>query len=300
MLRSKLGIVFRAVLLIAFAMCGIEMRPRVAAKEKPRVRKILNGDQIKFQSGVTHHVYRQALAQMPSLTIRDLKDATIHFHGEIQGNVTTKRSWQNDRGVVNIINCENVEITGLNVTNLRRYEPVKEIGRQESTALCVSGSKSIRISDSKFSGLGKSIVLLHSGSEVIFRSVEINGYYFELQVGASRAKLDGVVFNQFHPLGNDNHSVICVGSSMRSEETAQLHKNTSISLRESRFQYANRARNRLRQRKLRYSIGSNIRRSSGYQPRFFRCWFRHPARELPQHYDQTQAANSRLGGHRIK
>lgn len=204
------------------------------ASAQPVIHQIVDPQSIEFHSGATHYVHRAATRRLPQLTIRGLANAKIHFLGPIRGNVETKSSWQDDRGVVNLVDCENVEITGLHVTNRRKYEPIAILGKQESTALCVSRSRGVKIADSSFTGAGKSVVLVHSGSDVSLTRTKIKGYYFELHVGASSVKLDEVRFEQHNPQVGDSHAAIWVSSSMR-DDRKKLFKQTSVSLRKASF-----------------------------------------------------------------
>lgn len=225
----------RACFVLAAVLSASVAASQEAVTDRSKVIEIVAPDAIDFQSNATHYVHREATKGATALTIRDLHDAKIHFLGEISGSVTTKSKWQDDRGVVNIVDCRGLEITGLKITNSKKYVPGSKIGGEEATALCISRSKNIQISHSAFKGEGKSIVLIHSGSDVSLKDSDIAGYYFELQVGASSVVTENVTFHQHNPVVGDSHAAIWVSSSMRNDTTRESFEDTAVLLKGATF-----------------------------------------------------------------
>ena len=200
-----------------------------------RVYHFHSARDVEFGSNAIHVIHPSAMANMDKLMIRGVANAKIYFLGDIKGTVPTKSHWQVDRGVVNIVQCENLLISGLKAENLQRYEPVVGLGKNESTALNIVHSKRITIANSTLTGEGKGVVVVSSDSAATIKDTTINGYYFELQVGASNVRCENVTFNQHNKQVGDSHTAIWVSSSMRSEVDKKLYKSTNVVLQGHTF-----------------------------------------------------------------
>ncbi len=228
-------------LVLALASAPTVLAQDVRVLDAPRriktrtIREVIEASDLQFDSNTTHYVHAKATKGLNQLTIRNIHNAKIHFLGEIRGKVQTKTPWPDDRGVVNFVDCEDIEVSGLNVHNSQQYQLVPvEVGKHEATALNISRCKNLLVRDSKFSGLGKGIVVIHSKSKVRMRACEITGYYLEVQVGASDVELEDVVCHQENLLAPDSHSALYVSSYVKNASN-RVYKGTNISLKGMTF-----------------------------------------------------------------
>ena len=151
---------------------------------------------------------------------------------QVVDEVQALGDWSDDRGVVNIVDCSDLFITGLRARNTYQYtaNPVQG-DEQSSTALNISRSQNIRIEGAELEGSGRCVVWIHGGSTIEALNMTIDAYYFCVGVGASNVNFTNLVANQFNPVTTgDKHSTFWVSSSMRSSSTNELHRETEISL----------------------------------------------------------------------
>ena len=199
------------------------------------VHHIHSADSVEFASNAIHVIHASAATKLEKLTIRNLKNAQIHFLGPIKAKVATESQWQVDRGVVNLIGCEKVVLSGLKAENLQRYQPVVGLGKNESTAVSIAHSKKITIKNAELVGDGKGVVVVSGGSSVTIKDSKVKGYYFELQVGASTVHCRNTTFDQFNEQVGDSHAAIWVSSSMRSELDNQFFENSRVTFKGCTF-----------------------------------------------------------------
>ena len=178
------------------------------------------------------YVHADAVLDEP-LNIIGRNGDEVHFleGSQVTAQVQSQGSWSDSRGVVNIVGCNDIRISGLRATNTFQYSGTTAGGDNESsTALNVSRSKDIQIDDAQLKGLGKSVVWIHGDSTVSISDATIEAYYFCVGVGASTVSFSNLTIHQFNPIfTGDKHSVFWVSSSIRSSNN-QLYKNTAITL----------------------------------------------------------------------
>ncbi len=186
------------------------------------------GDSIAFEDGYIHYVHSDALVNITQMTIKGLKNAEIHFLGKLFGEHTFEDAWRDDVAILNIVDCDNVLISGADITNQRYYAP-GNIQTRSSCALNVSRS-TVAFVRCRFTSSGKSTVAIHSGSDVAMRDVVISGFYFELTVGASKVVMEDLTIVQDNEVESDSHSAIWVSSSMRHGVTNKLFEETEVKI----------------------------------------------------------------------
>lgn len=181
---------------------------------------------IAFEDGYSHYIHSDAIKNVTQLAVNGLKNAEIHFLGKLFGDQFFENSWRDDVAILNVVDCENVLITGADVTNRRCYRP----GNLQTTSSCaLNVSRSIvAFVRCRFTSYGKSTVVVHSSSDVAMRDVVISGFYFELMVGASKVVAQDLTIVQNNEVEPDSHSAIWVSSSMRHSVTNTLYKETEV------------------------------------------------------------------------
>ena len=188
---------------------------------------------LAFESDKVYYIHPGALTGVTQLSLNGLSNTEIHFLAPLSGSRMYWTTWGNDIGILNVVDCTNVKITGLTVENTYQFTPGNPI-LESSVAVNVSRSQGIVFQHCNVTGNGKSPFMVHSGSEVTIEDSVINGYYFEITVGASDVTARRVVFNQDHETP-DSHSAVWVSSTARNGETNVLTSNTNVVLEDITF-----------------------------------------------------------------
>lgn len=209
--------------------------------DRPSLIHIRQGDEAMFYDMLrtpsfgtrkAFHVHGDAVLDQ-SLDIIDRSgDEIVFLDGvELTSQVQAVGDWGDDRGVVNIVDCDNLKITGLAATNNFTYGTSVSGDNQSSTVLNISRSTDIAIENSQLQSRGKSAVWIHGNSKVNITNATIDAYYFCIGIGASQLSCSNMTTTQLNPaVTGDSHSVFWVSSAMRSQATNQLHQNSTISL----------------------------------------------------------------------
>ena len=222
-------------LLLRSKLSGQETTTRIQAAETSSPCDIVAvyAGPLSFESGKTYYVHPEALENVTQITLEGLLGTTIHFLAPLKGDVTYWASSRDDSGVLNVVDCVDLTLTGLDIENTRVYTPGNII-LESSCAVNISAS-SVEIRHSKLKGNGKSALAVHSGSEVLITDSEISAYYFEMLVAASDLTAERVILNQLNPQVPDSHAAIWVSSSHRHDSTNVLYENTNVVLTDVTF-----------------------------------------------------------------
>lgn len=191
-------------------------------------------DRLFFEDGYIHYIHPNALKGIDKLTITGLKDAQIHMLGPLSGEQLYWTPYTDATGILNVVDCENVGFSGLDITNHQTYEP-GNITLETSNALNVSRSRDIFFQNSRFVANGKTVVSIHSGSGVTMEDCEIESYYFGLNCAASTLFGERLTLRQHNKEVPDSHSAIWVASSHRHGETNKLYENTVVTMKDTKL-----------------------------------------------------------------
>lgn len=193
----------------------------------------VNAGPLSFESDKIYYVHPGALQGVTQLTLDGLQNTEIHFLAPLKGSQMYWTTYGDDVGILNITDCQNLKVTGLDVENEYVFQPGNVI-LETSVAVNVSRSTGVVFEHCDITSNGKCALVVHSGSEATIRDSVINAYYFEIMVGASDLVAERVVFNQDHTTP-DSHSAIWTGSSMRNGVTNVLYENTNVVLEDITF-----------------------------------------------------------------
>jgi hypothetical protein len=238
----------RQVFLVTLALCfaflafsglsnGQETSTRISGGMETNAVQALQVTKgpLSFESNKVYYVHPGALKGVTQLTLNGLQNTEIHFLAPLSGSRMMWTTYGNDVGILNVVDCDALKITGLTVENTYVFKPGNPI-LESSVAVNVSRSN-VTFQHCTITGNGKSPFLVHSGSLVGLEDSTINAYYFEMQVGASTVLAKRCVFNQDH-ITPDSHSAIWTSSSMRNGETNVLYENTNVTLEDITFNMA--------------------------------------------------------------
>lgn len=215
---------------------GQETTTRIAGGNSTEVAAVqVTSGPLAFESNKIYYVHPGALDGVTQLTLNGLQNTEIHFLAPLSGSKMYWVTYGDDVGILNVVDCTNVTITGLNVENTYVFQ-AGNIILETSVAVNVSRS-SATFQHCTITGNAKSALLVHSGSDVVLEDSTINAYYFEMQVGASDLTARRVVLNQDHTTP-DSHSAVWTGSSMRNGVTNVLYENTNVVLEDVTFNMA--------------------------------------------------------------
>ena len=64
---------------------------------------------IFFEDEYIHYLHPETLASLDMMTISGLKNAEVHFLGQLIGDRTHWKSYLDDSAVLNIVDCENAD-----------------------------------------------------------------------------------------------------------------------------------------------------------------------------------------------
>ena len=188
-------------------------------------------------AGLETQFYIAGDVELPKLDIIGQNGISLNFMNgaTVLGSQESEGAWSDTQGVVNIIESQNVAISGLVATNEHDYVIEGPSDRQISAALTVSRSSNIRLENTKLTGPGKSVFWVQGNSEVSVTEMEIDCYYFCVGVAASDLEVTGLVANQMNPavLG-DRHASVWVSSTMRDPE-GRFFGTSNVTFRDSTF-----------------------------------------------------------------
>ena len=190
-------------------------------------------ERIFFEDGYLHYLHPEALAGIDRLTIQGLKNAEVYFLGQLVGEQLYWRAYLDNSGILNIVDCENVLVSGADVVNTKVYQAGNPT-LESSCAVNVSRSQNVVFRRSRMTSGGKVTLQVHSGSQVGLKDVVLKGYYFELLSAGSSVTGSQVTFDQQHAIP-DSHSAIWLGSSMRHGETNVLYEGNDVTLDDCTF-----------------------------------------------------------------
>lgn len=209
------------------------------------VECIRAGDEVAMQqmlsaAGESKYFYVYADAELTALNIVDRQGDELHFleGSAIVGHVQTPGPWTTDRGVVNITNSSDLLITGLTATNQFQYQGISaSVDVQSSTALNVSWSHDIHITNATLLGNGKSAVWIQGNSTVELVNADIECYYFCVGIAASDVHARRLSINQFNPvIPGDKHATFWISSTMRATLENVFYGNSNVIFEDTTIQ----------------------------------------------------------------
>ena len=161
---------------------------------------------LAFESNKIYYVHPEAMTGVTQIRIDGVDNTEIHFVGaQLKGSRMYWTDYANDIGIFNVVDCNNLTITGLDVENTYEFDPGNVV-LESSVAVNVSRSTAT-FKHCTVTGNGKSVFMAHSGSDVTVEDSVINGYYFEFNVGASNLTARRCTLNQDHE-SPDSHSAV--------------------------------------------------------------------------------------------
>lgn len=171
-----------------------------------------NPGTIAFENKYHHYIHPAALRGVDGLTIEGLQDAEIHFLAPLSGETWYHDAYRHDSGVLNLIDCKNVVISGA-FENVRPYF-AGTLSEQTATAVNVARS-TVKFQNSKIFSAARLPFTAHSGSTVEIEDSLIQGDYFELFNGASSLTVRRceIVQEASYP---DSHTMLWTSSRHRS------------------------------------------------------------------------------------
>lgn len=161
-----------------------------------------------FEDEKTYLVLPSAMDGVVGLSLVERKDITIIFAGgqRIRGDSEFTEQYAGRPGILNIVDCENITIIGLNVESMTSYVSGSLAGEM-TPVVFVNRSSGIFLDGCEIRGLGKGIICSFGGSDVTVQRTRVyGGYFLGFAAGSNLAFMNNCYLEQ--DLGfADSHSL---------------------------------------------------------------------------------------------